>query len=91
MGITKGDIFLTVGFINLFLSIWRPGLLLLAIVSLYVGYRELKGEELPYLPKSPHTMPKTDEETISCPHCETENLAVALACRGCGKSFSRAT
>ena len=87
MGTTSGIICLGIGIFSLIASIWHPGTLILAAVALYAAYANLKGTGKIFY-RSPPPIHNTEAETVVCPHCTTENLAVASACRGCGKSLT---
>jgi len=90
MGTTAGYTCLGIGIFSLIASIWRPGSLILAAVAFYAAYVNLKGEGMPQF-RTPPPIFTTDEKTVSCPHCEKENLAVAKVCRWCFKSLTTHT
>lgn len=80
MGSISGCIFLVVGIVNLMLSIWRPGLIIVGSVSLLAGYQQLKGA---FTATATPATRKSDEPTVRCHKCGTENLVRATVCRGC--------
>lgn len=82
MGTISGCIFLVVGIINLVLSIWRPGLIIVGSVSLLAGYRQLKGA---FTTSATPVTRTSDEPTVRCHNCGTENIVRATVCRGCNK------
>ena len=85
MGKEKGIGLVVIGLFLFIIALITPCSIVLAIIILLWGVSEFRKEEPEYRP--PSLTLSTDQETVFCSNCGTENLAVARACRGCGKSL----
>ena len=85
MGKEKGLGIGVIGLFLLILALVTPWSIVLAIIVILWGISEYSKKEPEYRPPS-RTL-STDQETVFCGNCGTENVAVARACRGCGKSL----
>ena len=84
MGTTSGIICLIIGIISIIASFFNPGSLILAAIAFIAAYANLKGNGTT-VSRTPPPIHDPEAEVVACPHCYTENLAVAKVCRWCFK------